>query len=117
MEAKLWFRILMPSGALGPGKVVLMRTIAAKGSVSAAAKTLRMSHARSVKLVAELNAPAPTPLIDTRAGGQSGGGASVTPLGLAVLDAYAAVERNVAAAAEHPVQLLSKLLHRIGDTE
>jgi len=109
-EAMLWFRILLPTGALGPGKIALLRAIAAKGSVSAAAKTLRMSHARSVKLVAEINALAPTPIIDTRAGGLSGGGASLTPLGLAVLDAYADIERSVTDAAAQPIEILSKLL-------
>lgn len=116
-EAMLWFRILLPTGALGPGKIALLRAIAAKGSVSAAAKTLRMSHARSVKLVAEINALAPAPIIDTRAGGLSGGGASLTPLGLAVLDAYADIERNVTSAATQPIEILSKLLGLPGDGE
>lgn len=106
----LWFRILLPSGALGPGKIALMRAVAATGSVSAAARTLRMSHARSVKLVAEINALAPTPLIETRAGGQSGGGASVTSLGLGVLDAYSVVERSIGEAAKQPIEMLSNLL-------
>ena len=109
-EAKLWFRILLSTGALGPGKIELLRAIAAKGSVSAAAKTLRMSHARSVKLVAEINALASAPIIDTRAGGLSGGGASLTPLGLAVLDAYADIERSVTSAAAQPIKILSELL-------
>ncbi len=109
-ETMLWFRILLPTGALGPGKIALLRAIAAKGSVSAAAKTLRMSHARSVKLVAEINALAPAPIIDTRAGGLSGGGASLTPLGLAVLDAYAGIESSVTSAAAQPIEILSKLL-------
>lgn len=109
-EAMLWFRILLPGGALGPGKIALLRAIAAKGSVSAAARTLRMSHARSVKLVAEINALAPAPIVDTRAGGLSGGGASLTPLGLAVLDAHADIERSVTRAAVQPLATLAKLL-------
>jgi molybdate transport system regulatory protein len=108
--AALWFRILLPMGALGPGKIELLRAIAAKGSVAAAARTLRMSHARSVKLVAEINALAPAPIVDTRAGGLSGGGASLTPLGLAVVDAYAAIEASVTGAAAEPLAALSALL-------
>lgn len=108
--AMLWFRILLPTGALGPGKIALLRSIAAKGSVSAAARTLRMSHARSVRLVAELNALAPDPIIDTRAGGLSGGGASLTPLGLAVLDAYDDIERCVNNAAAQPLENLNIIL-------
>jgi molybdate transport system regulatory protein len=106
----LWFRILLPGGALGPGKITLMRAIAAAGSVSAAAKSLKMSHARSVKLVAEINALAPTPLIDTRAGGPSGGGAQLTPLGLAVLDAHAGLDAAVRQAAAPALDRLMALL-------
>lgn len=109
-DARLWFRLLLPGGGLGPGKIALMRAVIAEGSVSAAGRALRMSHARSVKLVAELNALAPTPLIDTRAGGPSGGGASLTPLGLAVLAAYAAIERDVQAAAMPGLAALAALL-------
>ena len=105
-----WFRLLLTGGGLGPGKIALMRAVIAEGSVSGAARALRMSHARSVKLVAQINALAPTPLIDTRTGGQAGGGALVTSLGLAVLDAYAAVDRDVRAAAEQPLAALVSLL-------
>ena len=101
---------MLPSGAIGPGKVALMRAVVATGSVSGAARSLRMSHARSVKLVAEINAMAATPLIDTRAGGQSGGGASLTPLGLAVLASYAAVEGSVESAAAGPLAELVQML-------
>lgn len=110
----IWFRLRLPSGAIGPGKIALMRAIIVEGSVSGAARALRMSHARSVKLVSEINALAPAPLIDTRAGGQAGGGASVTQLGLAVLEAYAAVERDVRAAAEQPLARLAALLDPAG---
>lgn len=106
----LWFRLLLPGGALGPGKIALMRAVIVEGSVSGAARSLRMSHARSVKLVAELNALAPAPLIDTRTGGQAGGGAAVTPLGLAVLDAWAAVEGTVQTAAAPQLAALAALL-------
>jgi molybdate transport system regulatory protein len=109
-DAALWFRLILPGGALGPGKIALLRAIVEKGSVSGAAKSLRMSHARSVKLVAEINALAADPIVDTRAGGLSGGGASLTPLGLAVLDAYAAIETTVATAATAPIAALAALL-------
>ncbi len=110
----VWFRLLLPAGALGPGKIALMRAIVETGSVSGAARALRMSHARSVKLVAEINALGPEPLIDTRAGGPSGGGASLTPLGLEVLGAYAIIEQAVRDAAEAPLERLSEILGRSG---
>lgn len=111
-DAAIWFRLLLPSGALGPGKIALMRAVAAAGSVSGAARSLRMSHARSVKLVAEINALAATPLIDTRTGGQAGGGAALTPLGLEVLAGWDALEAAVAAAAAGPMMGLAAMLRR-----
>lgn len=110
LDAAVWFRVLMPSGALGPGKIALMQAIATAGSVSGAARSLRMSHARSVKLVAEINGLAPTPLIDTRAGGQSGGGASLTPLGRAVLEAYAELDRQIRDASAPALDGLTRML-------
>lgn len=109
-DARLWFRVLLGSGALGPGKIALMRAVAETGSVSAAARAMKMSHVRSVKLVAEINALAPTALIDTRTGGTAGGGAALTPLGLQVVEAYAAVEAAVGGAAEAPLKRLAGLL-------
>jgi molybdate transport system regulatory protein len=110
-DAVLWFRVLLKGGALGPGKIALMRAVAETGSVSAAARAMKMSHVRSVKLVAELNALAAQPLIDTRAGGPAGGGAVLTPLGLQVVEAWDAVEAAVGAAAEAPLKRLAGLLN------
>lgn len=87
-----------------------MRAVEATGSVSAAARSLRMSHARSVKLVAEINALASTPLINTRAGGTSGGGAALTPLGRAVIDAYAEIEGKVQETTANSLAQLSTML-------
>ena len=53
---------------------------------------------------------AATALIETRAGGQSGGGASLTPLGLSVLAAYAAVEESIESAAAAPLVELAQTL-------
>jgi molybdate transport system regulatory protein len=109
-DAVLWFRVLLAGGALGPGKIALMRAVAETGSVSAAARAMKMSHVRSVKLVAEINALAPAPLIDTRAGGPAGGGAALTALGRQVVEAYAAVEAAVGDAAAVPLKRLAGLL-------
>lgn len=91
----LWLRVVLSGGAIGPGKVDLMRLIKETGSVSAAARRMRMSHARSVKLVAELNALGAGPLIETRSGGEAGGGAMLTPRGEAVLAGYAQLAAEI----------------------
>jgi molybdate transport system regulatory protein len=73
--------ILRPGAALGPGKVALLESIAATGSIRAAGARFRMSYKRAWTLVAELNGMFSGPLVIAEAGGKGGGGASLTPLG------------------------------------
>ena len=109
--ATLWFRILIGEGAFGPGKVDLMRRIAETGSVSAAARSMGMSHARSVKLVAELNGLGAGPLVETRSGGDSGGGARLTERGKTLLARYEALEAEIEAIAAPHLAALAETLH------
>lgn len=107
----LWFRVLLPHGSLGPGKFDLLRLVQETGSVSAAARRLRMSHARSVKLVAELNTLGSEPVIATRSGGPAGGGAVLTEAGRELLDQYERLDAAVRhAAAPH----LDRLRRSVG---
>lgn len=108
----LWFRVLLAGGALGPGKLDLMRRIDDTGSISAAARGMRMSHARSVKLVAEVNALSGEPLIETRTGGEAGGGARLTTRGKAVLSIYDALEADLAKAAGPHLKTIARELAR-----
>jgi len=86
--------------ALGPGKVDLLDAIAATGSISAAARQLGMSYRRAWLLVETMNRSFPTPLVRAKTGGNSGGGAEVTPLGRAAAKAY----RSLHKAAEQAVR-------------
>lgn len=104
----IWFRVLLSDGALGPGKISLMRLVEETGSVSQAAKRLRMSHARSVKLVAELNQLHNVPLIETRSGGERGGGAALTALGRLVLEIHDALEADLRTAAAPHLRRLER---------
>ena len=55
--AKLSLRVdLEPGGRIGPGKIALLETIAAFGSISAGARAMRMSYKRAWDLVEEMNA-------------------------------------------------------------
>lgn len=110
--ASLWFRVLLPGGALGPGKIALLRRIGEVGSVSAAARAMRMSHARSVKLVAELNALGSRPLVNTRTGGDAGGGATVTDAGHKVIALYDRLEKRIDAGARDILELLAAEVDR-----
>lgn len=107
---KLWFRVLLERGALGPGKIDMLRLVAELGSVSAAARRLGMSHARSVKLVSELNALGAAPLIETRIGGEAGGGAVLTDAARLILDDYQRLEDAVRSAAGPPLRSMTARL-------
>ena len=88
--------------AIGPGKIGLLAAIVAEGSISAAARAMRMSYKRAWQLVDELNGCFAMPLVETHKGGKRGGGAALTAEGNKVLAAYRAIERkaHLAAAAE-----------------
>ena len=90
-------RIDFASGAsLGPGKIALLERIAATGSLSQAARELGLSYRRGWVLLNDVNTSFGAPVVVTAIGGASGGGATLTPLGLEIIKRY----RNVESAAE-----------------
>ncbi len=82
--------------AFGPGKAELLEVIQRAGSISAAAKTLDMSYRRAWMLVETMNSCFESPLVKSAKGGSGGGGAEVTPEGLALLQAFRRMEQSVA---------------------
>lgn len=97
---RLNFRIDLASGArIGPGKIAVLEEIGKSGSISAAARTLRMSYRRTWELVEDLNRSLGTPVVETAAGGSGGGGAVLTRSGKAIVERYRAIELDIAAAA------------------
>lgn len=91
---------LDPDGRIGPGKIELLEHIASFGSISAAARTMQMSYKHAWDLVEDMNRVFGKPLVSAQTGGKRGGGAQLTPVGLAVVSRYRAIERAAAAAAE-----------------
>jgi molybdate transport system regulatory protein len=84
--------------AMGPGKAELIERIAQTGSISAAARAMRMSYRRAWQLVEALNKDYRQPVVSTAIGGTRGGGARVTPFGLRLVAAYRAMEEKASAA-------------------
>lgn len=97
---------LDPEGRIGPGKIELLEQIAAFGSISAAARGMDMSYKRAWDLVEEMNRLFGKPLVAAQTGGKHGGGAQLTPAGLAVVSRFRAIERAAAAAAESQLAAL-----------
>ena len=97
---------LDPEGRIGPGKIELLEQIAAFGSISAGARQMSMSYKHAWDLVEEMNQIFGKPVIDTQKGGQKGGGAQLTPIGLALVSRFRAIERAAIAAAEPHIAAL-----------
>lgn len=87
---------------LGPGKVSLLEAIRRQGSIAGAGREFGMSYRRAWLLVDELNRMFAEPLVETRGGGQGGGGAHLTAEGERIVQLYRAVEQKTreSAAAE-----------------
>ena len=74
--------------AIGPGKADLLEMIDQYGSISAAAKQMKMSYRRAWELVDTMNRCFDEPLVKTSPGGSHGGGAQVTEFGFYILQCY-----------------------------
>ena len=96
--------------AMGPGKADLLDAIAKNGSISAAARSMHMSYRRAWLLVDMMNRNFREPLVRSAAGGQQGGGASVTDAGFEVLKHFRAMEAAAAEITQPHLQELAKLL-------
>ena len=74
--------------AMGPGQADLLELIEETGSISAAAKRMKMSYRRAWTLVEAMNGAFKTPLVEASTGGAGGGGARVSEAGKEVLALY-----------------------------
>ena len=97
---------LDPQGRIGPGKIELLEKIAAFGSIAAAGRAMGMSYRRAWMLVEGVNGVFGKPVVERQIGGRHGGGARLTPLGLALITRYRAVERAATEAAENHLAAL-----------
>ncbi len=99
---------LDPGGRIGPGKIELLEHIASFGSISAGARRMSMSYRHAWSLVEEMNRIFGKPVIAARPGGRRGGGAELTPVGLAVVTRYRAIECAAQAACESHLAALQR---------
>jgi molybdate transport system regulatory protein len=98
--AKLKVSIVFDSGArIGPGKASLLECIRDTGSISAAARDMRMSYKRAWLLLDSMNRAFSQPVITAAPGGTKGGGAALTEFGAEVLERYRRIHDRAAATA------------------
>jgi molybdate transport system regulatory protein len=88
--------------AIGPGKIALLERIASSGSLSQAARDLKMSYRRAWQLLESANTAFLEKVALTSKGGRGGGGAQLTQFGRDLISSYRAFEEDVQArAARH----------------
>ena len=95
--------------AVGPGKIDLLRAIAASGSISGAARALGMTYKRAWLLIDSMNQGFGRPVVERSVGGKGGGGARLTARGEALLRHYDDIERACQEAATASLALLDAL--------
>ena len=78
--------------AMGPGKADLLDQIQQTGSIAAAGRAMEMSYKRAWDLVEVMNGCFNGPLVIKSKGGASKGGATVTPLGIEILNRYRSLQ-------------------------
>lgn len=108
---KALFRVYLDDEiALGPGKIELLAHIAGTGSISEAARQMKMSYNRAWLLVRTMNRCFQEPLVLSSRGGDKYGGAQLTKSGKEVLRLYRQLEAKFASATRQPVrEILARL--------
>ena len=87
--ARLWIKIYFGNrGQIGPGKIRLLQGIAEQRSITAAARATGMSYRRAWLLVDQMNNTFGQPVVRTHTGGNTRGGAELTPLGEDIVARY-----------------------------
>ena len=94
LRGRFW--IASPEGTfLGTGRVLLLEKIQEHGSISAAARTMKMSYRQAWQLVQSMNQHSNSPLVSSLTGGKGGGGASVTKTGEQAIQLFREVEQDM----------------------
>ena len=80
---------------LSPSKTELLHEIILCGSLSGAAKKLKISYQHAWVLIDEMNKVAPSPLVIKQRGGVNGGGAVISSYGERILREYKLIETQI----------------------
>lgn len=79
---------------LGEGRVSLLKAIETTGSLSKAAKSLKMSYKKAWTMVDAVNKSAIKPVVISNIGGKNGGGATLTPYGKLLISTFDTINKN-----------------------
>jgi molybdate transport system regulatory protein len=80
---------------LGAVKTELLKEIIQSGSLSGAAKKMKISYQHAWNMIDQMNRVAPEPLVNMQRGGANGGGAEISVYGERILREYRQIEAQV----------------------
>ena len=80
---------------LEAAKTELLKEIIQSGSLSGAARKLKISYQHAWNMIDEMNRLAPEPLVKKQRGGTNGGGAEISVYGERILREYSQIEAQV----------------------
>ena len=94
LRGRFW--IASPEGTfLGTGRVILLEKIQEHGSISGAARAMKMSYRQAWQLVQSMNEHSNNPLVSSLTGGKGGGGATITKTGEQAIQLFREVEQDM----------------------
>jgi molybdate transport system regulatory protein len=79
---------------VGPGKIALLEAIQTHGSLSAAARAMKLSYRRAWLLLDSLNQAFTDPVSVNSVGGTGGGGVQITEFGALLIHRYRDIEKR-----------------------
>jgi len=80
---------------IGHGRVLLLEKINETGSITNAAKAIKMSYRQAWQLVEDMNKRSRTPLVIKVLGGKNGGGARLSEEGIKMIERFYAIVKDV----------------------
>lgn len=91
IKSNIWFEN-DKNGFYGKGRIELLKQIEIHGSISAAAKAMKMSYKAAWDAVNEMNNLSDAPIVQREAGGKGGGGTILTQKGRSTIALYKELE-------------------------
>ena len=106
IRTRVW--IDSPTGPfLGVGRIVLLEKIKETGSITNAAKSIKMSYRQAWQLVEDMNKRAGKPLVEKKLGGAGGGGAYVTSYGEEIIQQFYELQSRIKEFAQNEAKKIS----------
>lgn len=93
LNGSLWMTVGDKSFG-GPGRIELLSKIAEHGSITQAAKSMKMSYKAAWDAIDQMNNLAGEPLVERMTGGKGGGSTHLTPRGKQLMENFRLIEQE-----------------------